>query len=108
MVIYEVNITVQEPIAAQYEGWLEGHIREILRLDGFLDASWFRDSGSTPGERRLVVHYRLRDRAALDSYLAEHAPRMRRDGTERFADGFTATRRILELVADMRGESASL
>ena len=108
MVIYEVNITVQERIAADYERWLEGHIREILGLEGFLDARWFRDSDSTPGERRLVVHYRLRHRAALDSYLAEHAPRMRRDGVERFPDGFTATRRILELAADMRGDSPSL
>lgn len=105
MLIYEVNITVQERIAAEYERWLQGHIEEILRLEGFGGASWFRDSESTPQERRLVVQYRLRDRASLDSYLADHAPRMRRDGVERFPDGFTATRRILEFVADMEGDS---
>jgi hypothetical protein len=37
----------------------------------------------------------LRDRAALDDYLREHAPRMRAEGIARFGDRFRAERRVL-------------
>lgn len=41
------------------------------------------------------MHYVLRDAAALDAYLHEHAPRMRADGVARFGDRFRASRRVL-------------
>ena len=51
------------------------------------------------GTRALTVHYRLIDEAALQRYLAEHAPRMREEGMRRFGDAFTATRRVLAAIA---------
>jgi hypothetical protein len=41
------------------------------------------------------VHYRLESRAALENYFAQFAERMRRDGLDRFANRFSASRRIL-------------
>jgi hypothetical protein len=41
------------------------------------------------------VRYRLRDRAALDDYLRDHAPRMRAEGLARFGDAFRAQRRVM-------------
>ena len=100
-VVYEVTLRVRPAIAAAYRAWLDEHVRAIVALPGFLDA---RVSRVLPPEDDAVVfccHYRLRDQAAFDAYLRDHAPRMREDGLRRFGDGFTATRRVLEVLDEV-------
>jgi quinol monooxygenase YgiN len=100
-VVYEVNLQVQPAIATAFVEWLHGHVDEIVRLPGFVDARIARDRElAADGALRLCVHYRLQDAAALATYLREHAPRMRADGVQRFGDGFSASRRVLDVVAD--------
>ena len=99
-VVYEVTLRVRPAIAIAYRAWLDDHVREIVALPGFLDA---RVSRVVPDEADAVVlccHYRLSGAAAFDAYLRDHAPRLREDGLRRFGDGFTATRRVLEVVAE--------
>jgi hypothetical protein len=96
MTIYEVNLTVDAGIAHDYAAWLDGHIRQILEIDGFLSAEWFEIEGESD-RRQWTVQYRLRDRRSLEEYFTEHAEQMRADGTGRFGSSFSATRRILEL-----------
>lgn len=47
----------------------------------------------------LCTQYRLRDAAALATYLREHAPRLRADDMEKFGGRFRADRRVLIPVA---------
>ena len=96
-VIYEVDLEVDNAIAADYRAWLRGHVAEMLELPGFTGARTYEVVEPVPsaGCIRLCVQYRLRDRDALDAYLREHAPRMRADGVARFGDRFRAQRRVL-------------
>ncbi|MEO8672012.1 MAG: DUF4286 family protein [Tahibacter sp.] len=100
MIVYEVNIRVAASIAVDYAAWLAAHVAEIRRLPGFVDARVFAVEEMPPpesdAEQRLCVHYHLQDRAALQRYLREDAPRLRRDGVERFADQVHVHRRVLE------------
>lgn len=100
-VVYEVSLEVDLALRDEYRLWLEEHVRQMLALPGFLGAEIQeqREPPPPPGRWRYCVPYRLRDRAALDAYLAEHAARMRADGIARFGDSFTASRRILLLAA---------
>ena len=100
MIVYEVNLFVRKAIAAEYRVWLDAHVQEILALPGFLGAEVFerREPAPSEGELVLCTQYRLRDAAALDDYLREHAPRLRADGLARFGDGFRAERRVLEIA----------
>ena len=96
-VTYEVNLWVQRRIEAEYRAWLQLHVAKILHLPGFIDACVY-EVEETPGsseEFALCVHYRLRDGAALQTYLSEHAPRLRAEGVAKFGDGFRAQRRVL-------------
>lgn len=100
MIIYEVNLDVDAEAAGAFAAWLGPHIAEILALEGFEGADWWeRDPimEGRDGEARALwtVQYRLRDRAALEDYLAHHAARLRGDGLARFAGRFTASRRVL-------------
>jgi len=101
VIVYEVNLFVRAAIAAEYRQWLDAHVREIVALPGFLGAEVFerREPAPAEGELALCTQYRLRDAAALDDYLREHAPRLRADGIARFGDGFRAERRVLDLHA---------
>lgn len=96
-VIYEVNLDVDAEIAADYRAWLDAHVRDMLALPGFTDARVFEvvEPPATPGRIHFCAHYALRDAAALDAYLLDHAPRMRAQGAARFGDRFRASRRVL-------------
>ena len=95
--VYEVNLEVEETIAADYRKWLRGHVAEILALPGFLGASISEvlEPAPTAGFVGLCVRYRLEGEAAFAAYLREHAPRLRADGEARFGGRFRAHRRIL-------------
>ena len=101
MIVYEVNLFVRREVEAAYRAWLDAHVREIVALDGFLGAEVFerREPGAEDGEFALCTQYRLRDAAALEAYLREHAPRLRADGLARFGPAFRAERRVLERIA---------
>ncbi len=96
-VIYEVELEVDRIIEAEYRVWLDAHIAEILALPGFVSARRFerQDPPAAAGRFAICVHYQLLDRAALDAYLSQHAPRLRADGLARFGGRFDARRRIL-------------
>lgn len=96
-VIYEVNLSVDTAIAGEYRIWLAAHVVEILALPGFVGACIFEVLEPVPatGEVALCVHYTLRDHAAFDAYLREHAPRLRSAGIARFGDRVRAHRRVL-------------
>ena len=97
MIVYEVNLEVRDEIIADYRPWLAEHVRDMLRLPGFVSAEVFerRDPPPAEGTHALTVQYRLVDQDALDRYLMQHALRMREAGLRRFGDAFTATRRVL-------------
>lgn len=99
-VIYEVNLDLDAAIAADYRAWLHEHIAEICALPGFTGAQLFDvlEPVADPGRQRLCVQYALGDAEALETYLREHAPRLRADGMARFGGRFTATRRVLRVV----------
>jgi hypothetical protein len=96
VIIYEVNLSIDRDVVAEYDAWLVGHIDEILALDGFIGADWYELVDQQSDRCEYVVQYRLRDREALERYFRDHAERMRRDGTERFGGRFAATRRVME------------
>lgn len=102
MILYEVNTRVEAAIAGAFRDWLETHVAEMLEIDGFVRGTIYEDE-APEGYRGFVSHYFLRDRAALDRYFAEHAARMRADGTSRFGEKMSATRRVLPLHRSFGG-----
>ena len=96
-IVYEVNLDVDPGAAAEVAAWLPDHIAEVLKSEGFLGAEWLVVHGEDDGRVRWSLRYLVRDRAALDAYLAGPAAALRAEGVERFGGRFTATRRVLEL-----------
>jgi quinol monooxygenase YgiN len=95
-VTYEVNLVPDPAIEEAFDAWLDEHVAEMLRLPGFLTAVVRTSQDPDSGAPQRTVQYELADKAALDTYFKDHAQRMRQQGLERFADRFTATRRIMD------------
>ncbi|WP_018465608.1 DUF4286 family protein [Calidithermus timidus] len=95
MVTYEITATVRADLCAAYERYMcERHIPDLLKTGAFAGASFSR---SAPGRYR--VRYEAHDRAALDRYLTEHAPRLRRHVSEMFPEGVELSREEWEVLA---------
>ncbi len=96
-IVYLVDLDVDAGIAQEYLSWLRQHVRQMLALPGFLGARIFErlEPQAREGRSGFSVHYRLRDRAAFEDYLREHAPRMRAGGA-RFGDGVRISRGLLK------------
>lgn len=95
-VLYEVSLEADAGIEAAFDTWLRDHIADVMQFEGFLSAEVLDDATPPPPDRiRRIVQYRLRNQAALDDYLRDHAPRMQQQGIERFGDRYAATRRTL-------------
>ncbi|HET7222627.1 MAG TPA: DUF4286 family protein [Rhodanobacteraceae bacterium] len=98
MILYAVDLEMDASLREEYLAWLGGHVREMLALPGFVDAEIMARIEPSPPDGRWIVcvHYRLRDRAAWQTYLTGYAPRMREAGLARFGNRVKATRRVLE------------
>jgi hypothetical protein len=98
MVVYEVNLEFDVAIAAAYRAWLDGHVRELLALPGFVSAQVHEvvDPLPTAGRLGLCVRYLVSDLGALETYQREHAPRLRTEGLKLFGEeGVRYRRRVL-------------
>ncbi len=102
-ITYEVALRPDPEILADFEAWLEYHVDDMLALPGFTGASIHKAEDPESGAQLRVVRYQLEDRAALDRYFEEFAPRMRAAGLAKFGDRFRASRRIV-----LEGRDAAL
>src|SRR5579859_6178147 len=96
--VYEVTLDIGADAAPEFDRWLADHVREMLALPGFQDARILSpENPEAPTTVRRVVQYTMAGRAELDRYLAEHAPRMRADGSKRFGEKLKTSRRVLDV-----------
>lgn len=95
MIIYEVNLTIDEQAFDRYYQWLLPHVKAMLKFHGFETATVQRDE-SAPNQ--LTVYYRIKTRDNLKHYLQHHAHEMRDDGVKTFPNQFSASRRIFEVI----------
>lgn len=94
MIIYEVNLSVENSQAEPFSVWLRSHIPEIISHPGFIDATWYYREPEN-GRQLWTIHYRVADWKSLQEYFDEYASRARQEGIDRFGDSFSADRRVL-------------
>jgi hypothetical protein len=90
IVTYEITAEVREDLVTSYETFMSGtHVPGLLATGHFVGASFCR---ATAGRYR--IRYEARDAAALERYLAEHAPRLRAHFDAQFPDGVQLSREV--------------
>ena len=94
-IFYQVNLEVDPQIESDFSTWLQKHIHEILSIDGFINATWYKQLSSDDNAMlKWSVQYQLKDQNSLNNYLKNHAPKLRQDGIKLFSNQFKASRTI--------------
>ena len=105
VVTYEITAEVRADLVPSYEAFMRRtHIPDLLATGYFVAASFGR---ATHGRYR--IRYEARDAAALERYLAEHAPRLRAHFDARFGGRIRLAREVWAVIdtwAAERGPSA--
>jgi hypothetical protein len=94
-VLYEVSLEADAELEGPFDTWLRDHVADMLQLEGFLGAEILDDPTPPPGRLRRSVHYRVRDRDALERCRREQEPALRERAVALFGDRFNASQRVL-------------
>lgn len=102
MIIYNVTTNIDESVHDKWLQWMqEKHIPEILATGKFSSARMVKvliveEMGGTT----YSVQYTADNKATLEKYYQEDAPKLRQEAIQLFGDKMIAFRTELELVAD--------
>ena len=96
MVIYEVNLNVNEAIYSEYYQWLLTHMDDMLKIKGFKKVEiGLVENTEAEKNKKIRISYTIDSYENLKKYMTNHAPKMRAAGIEKFGDQFQADRRII-------------
>jgi uncharacterized protein DUF4286 len=95
---YEVILTVRADLVAAWEKYLPGHTAEVMATGCFQAAEIERDA-----DGRYRCRYTAPNKAMLDRYLTDHAPRLRADALAKFPDGVETARAVWSTVRHFDG-----
>lgn len=102
MVIYEVNLKVNNEIFTKFIQWLSLHIEDVLKFPGFVKAVFLRDFESDDDlQKNISIQYYLNSPKSLDNYLKNHAPTIRQVGLSKFPNQYSYSYRILEVQEEV-------
>ncbi len=100
MILYNVTINIDKDVEDQWLTWMKTtHIPDVLSTGLFSGHRIFRllvddDSGGT----NYSIQYFAANRAQVDRYLKDHAPRLRDEYNQRYGGKHAAFRTLLEEV----------
>lgn len=100
MIIYEVNVEVDNEIYTPYKAWLIGHIQKILTFPGFKQAKILTEldekAQALPINKLAIVYY-ISSMEDLKNYLSNHSSQLRKEALDNFPLGLIYTRRVLRV-----------
>jgi Domain of unknown function (DUF4286) len=102
MLLYNVTVAVDAPIAEEWLAWMKGtHIPEVMATGCFVRNQITRlldpiQPDST--DETFAIQYYCESPEMLDTYLNEYAPALQKDHATRYAEKFAAFRTILEVL----------
>lgn len=96
MVIYEVNLSVDNEIFQEFYAWLIPHVQKVLRFTGFIQSEvGLVENQNDDNKYHLRVSYTLDSYEHLQQYLSQHAAEVRADAVEKFGAKYSASRRTI-------------
>jgi hypothetical protein len=102
MIIYNVTINIDESVQDKWLTWMQQkHISDVLATGLFKSAKMVKVMVEEEmGGATYAIQYFTDSRAKLEEYYEKHAPRLRQEGLELFADKMLAFRTELEILSE--------
>lgn len=90
--IYEVKLTINPIKEKEVKHWLKKHIKDMLAIEGFLQATVYQD---IEDHLKMRIDYQVDSKNNLERYFANEATAMRAEVFERFGENVVnAIRRV--------------
>ena len=99
---YDVPEIIALPIILgnkDYLNWIDVHINEMLKIEGFIRAFLFhreREPNDEKDKLLLTVHYFIKTKELFQKYVDGKGKIMQKEAETKFAGKYTASRRILK------------
>ena len=102
MIIYNVTINITEEIHDAWLLWMNNqHVPEVMATGKFLSARLVRVHVDQPMDTIVfAAQYVCKDKATLEQYYLEDAPKMRQKGLELWGDQALYFRTELEVISE--------
>lgn len=102
MIIYNVTINIDESILNQWLNWMQTkHIQDVLNTGCFTKAQLVKVLvDEEMGGATYCAQYFAPNKEALEDYKENHAPKLRNEGLQLFADKMLTFRTELEIISE--------
>jgi hypothetical protein len=99
MILYNVTVSLSPEIEKDWLRWMqEIHIPDVMATKHFVDHKIFRLMNEVEGGRTYAIQYYALEINDIDTYLRDHAPRLRQLHLERYGEKALSFRTLLEQV----------
>ena len=99
MIIYNVTVNIDDSVHLEWLEWIKEHIPQVLATGNFSEAKLTKVLVEEEmGGQTYSIQYKGHNREALKKYYLEDAERLRKDGSQKFADKMLAFRTELEII----------
>lgn len=99
MYIYNVTISVDKDVAAEWLKWMKAeHIPQVMETGHFTDYKMTKVLNVNDEGETYSIQYSFNTMTDIETYQKEHAPRLQAE-TKKYYDGkYVAFRTLLEIV----------
>ncbi|CAN5504091.1 hypothetical protein BH20VER3_BH20VER3_15830 [soil metagenome] len=103
MILYSVTVKIEAGSEADWVDWMKQvHIPEVIQTGCFKDCRMWKVREPERDEPSYVMQYRCRSIDDYHRYCEQFAATLQKDHSARFGGRFTASRQILEEVAQFQ------
>lgn len=99
MIIYNVTINIEDSVHDEWVAWMKAkHIPDVIATGCFSSGSMFKLLVEEQSGTSYAIQYRAPNINAVNRYLENFAPALRKEVEDIYGGKFTAFRTLLEEV----------
>lgn len=99
MIIYNVTVSVDKPIAAEWLEWMQTkHIPDVMATGMFVEYRILKVVTGENSDMTYAIQYTLESHQKLEDYQTRFAPALQKDHLEKYGDKAVAFRTVLEII----------
>jgi hypothetical protein len=99
MILYNVTVNIDDAVHDEWLKWMkEVHIPDVMNTGHFVENKICKILAESEGGVSYSIQYFCESMNELETYQANHAARLQKEHTDKYAGRFAAFRTLLEVV----------
>lgn len=99
MIIYNVTVNIEDDVHDEWLKWMkEIHMPDVIKTGYFLDSKICRLLVKEENGTSYSIQYTCNNIDDYKSYQRDHAPRLQKEHSDKYANKFVAFRTLMEVV----------